>query len=275
MKYIILVILMFFCFSTYSQNVKLGIRGGANFANYVAHNASGNKVANNPFQTGEPFGVLQPTDKPVINPYYKTNFMRDVRTGFFLSLLIDWELEKKWNMETGLGYFQKGIDLKYSYNISSVNVNNSVTTISYQFNRDVRTNYLTIPTVLRYKIDRKERFYVLGGTYNAFALNLGVHNSTSINNTIMLSSSGQLQQQSRNELTFTSAYAHIFDFGIIGGFGFDWPLKNRWSVGIDIRGAMGLINVPGRYEEAGFLSFSPKTKNINIETGLKLLYSMK
>jgi len=178
-------------------------------------------------------------------------------------------------METGLGYFQKGIDLKYSLNTSSVHSDNSITTISYQFNRDVRTDYLTIPTVLRYKIDRKERFYVLGGTYNAIALNLGVHNSTSLNNTKKLSPLGQLQQESISELTITNAYAHVFDFGLIGGFGFDWPLKNKWSVGIDVRGAMGLVNVPGKYEEAGFLSFSPKTKNINIETGLKLLYSMK
>jgi len=266
---------MLFGFSTYAQKIKLGFRGGANFANYVAHDASGSKIANNSFQTGDFFGVLQPADKPVLNPYYKTNFMRDMRKGFFLSLLIDWELENKWHMETGLGYFQKGIDLEYSVNTSSVNVDKSVTTISYQFNRDVRTDYLTIPTVLRYKIDRKERFYVLGGTYNAFALNLSVHNSTSINNKKTLSPSGQLLQEAIYEMTITNAYAHVIDFGLIGGFGFDWPLKNKWSVGIDVRSDMGLVNVPGRYEEAGFLSFSPKTKNINIETGLKLLYSMK
>jgi len=101
MKYIILVIHMFFCFCTYAQKIKLGLRGGANFANYVAHNASSSKIANNSFQTDETSGVLQPADKPVLNPYYKTNFKHDMRTSFFLSLLIDWELEKNgtWKLD--------------------------------------------------------------------------------------------------------------------------------------------------------------------------------
>jgi hypothetical protein len=46
------------------------------------------------------------------------------------------------------------------------------------------------------------------------------------------------------------------------------------TIGIDIRSAVGLTNIPKKYDKYGFQSFSETSKNISFETGLKLQYTL-
>jgi len=275
MKRLISVLLFLLCFNSYAQKIKIGFRSGASFSNFYDHNASGNTFTSGAFSglPNSPSPIL-PT-VPSSNSYYRTNFFKDQRIGFYSGFFVDWELNKKWNLELGLNYSQKGINVKYKLNSDTLHADNSHTNVAYQFNRNLRLDYITIPIVIKYKLDRKERFYVLGGVYNAFAIGFKLKNTTSILSQKDISASGGLMQESLGESQSNKAYAHIFDSGLIGGFGVQWPLKNKWSVGLELRGSLGLINVPARYDETGFVSFGPNTKNISFETGLKLQYSLK
>jgi hypothetical protein len=274
MKHLVVVIAIFLFGSTHAQRMKLGFRSGFSFSNFYSHNYSGNQITTNNIQTGNA-GSIQPGTLMLLKPYYETHFLKDMRVGFFSGFTMEWELKKKLGVEIGLNYCQKGINLDYSLNASSVNADNSITKLSYQFNRDLRLDYLTIPVVFKYKIGKKERLYILAGVYNAVALSFKIKNSTMTTNEEVLAPSGQQQTQAVSASSLTKAYAGIFDSGLVGGFGIAWPLGDNFFIGIDIRTAVGLTSVPRKYEETGFQSFSDRTKNISIETGLKVTYSVK
>jgi hypothetical protein len=274
MKHLVVVITIFLFGNVHAQRMKLGFRSGFSFSNFYSHNYSGNQITTNNIQTANS-GSIQPGTLMLLKPYYKTNFFKDMRVGFFSGFTIEWELKKKSGVEIGLNYCQKGINLNYSFNASNVNADNSITKLSYQFNRDLRLDYLTIPVVFKYKIGKKERLYVLTGIYNAVALNFKIKHSTMTTNEEVLAPSGQQQTQTVSASALTKAYAGIFDSGLVGGFGIAWPLGDNFFIGIDLRTVVGLTSVPRKYEATGFQNFSDHTKNINIEAGLKVTYSMK
>ncbi len=60
----------------------------------------------------------------------------------------------------------------------------------------------------------------------------------------------------------------------LDGFGVNWPITKKLTMGIDFRSAVGVLSIPRRYEKFGFQSFSQTTKNINIESGIKLAYPL-
>jgi hypothetical protein len=274
MKRVTFILFICLCSCAQAQKMKVGFRGGASLANFYEHNASSDEltVSGSGMATSGAI-ILDPSIRPA-NEYYETDLFSDIRMGFFSEFFINWELNKKWEIEAGLGYCQKGINVVYKLTSQSVNANNTITKISYQFNRDLQLNYITLPAVFKYKVSRNERFYVVGGIYNAIAINFDIDNSTSIKNSLT-TNSGQAILESYSTSTYTKAYANFFDCGLVGGFGLEWPLKNQWSVGIDLRGTMGVLSVPSKFEEHRFLSFSPTTKNINFEAGLRILRSIK
>lgn len=70
------------------------------------------------------------------------------------------------------------------------------------------------------------------------------------------------------------ADANRFDTGLLAGVGLDVPLSDRLDIGLDLRGSIGLLNVPHGFKNHGFLGFSKSTKNIGLETGLKIQYNL-
>ncbi len=274
MKNFIFLLFLLPCLSVQAQTKKLGFRGGVSFSNLLSHNSSGSQPSVFPPQNLGTTGGIQLINGPMSYPYYETDFLTDMRTGFYSEFFYNSELGKKWKVEIGLGYSQRGINLNYRLNANAANANNTITKLNFQFNRDFRIDYLTVPTTFQYYLDRKERFYVLMGVYNSIALNFVILNSTSIENRQVVNTAGERLIEFRSTSTVRTAYASLFDSGLIGGIGIVWPLKDQWSVGIDFRSSVGLVSVPKKYKEVRFLSFSRKTKNINFETGLRILYSL-
>jgi Outer membrane protein beta-barrel domain len=287
MKIILSVLFTVLWLSSPAQHWRWGLRGGASFSNFILHNASSNEIPAGPTFSTQPilnfqppisprprFGLELPSVALTNSDFYEVNFFADQRTGFYSGIYFDREWTKKWNMEIGLNYCQKGLNMKYEFKENTASSNNTITKLSYEFNRKIHLDYLTIPFVFRYKLEKSGRFYVSGGTYHAIAINFKIINSTSIVDREVVSSSGQPVTLSKETHTVTNAYADLFDSGLIGGFGMDWPMRN-WKVGIDFRGSVGLTRVPKKYDDVGFLSFGPNTRNINFEIGLKVLRSGK
>jgi hypothetical protein len=259
MRQLTLVLLILVSANAHSQIREIGFRGGTSIANFFSHNASATQFPNN---------STEPNDS-----YYKTNFFKDMQVGFFFGLFVNRELRRKLDLEFGINYCQKGINLRYGYNERVVNPDNSTTNTSYQFTRDLRLNYLVVPAVLRYKLGKKERVYLLGGVYAAKGLTYIINDAFVRIIRETESSSGLLLYSSGSTSWIVDTNAERFDSGLIGGFGMEWPLKNKWRVGFDVRTNIGLISIPQR--DLYFFGFSSDAKNINIETGLKLLYSKK
>lgn len=259
----------------HGQTVKLGFRSGASFSNFYAHHSLG-EIPNFTIQPGSndrPL-ILDPSTYNDATYYYKTDFIKNLRTGFFSYLYMDLEIRQRLSAEIGLGYTQKGIDIEYNLYSTSINSHNNTVELSYQFKRNLRLDYISIPLTFQYKVGRKERFYVMAGIYNAVAINFLIKKSLVSVNQQTFDSYGNINT-SGSETWTPDAYASLFDTGLLSGFGVNFPVTKKVTAGIDIRGTVGLIDIPKRYEEYGFQSFSETTKNISFETGLKLQYKLK
>jgi len=276
-SYFLFMVFMSLSFLGYGQEMKLGFRSGVSFSNFYAHQFP-DEMPRFPFQVdpNKPPSQLEPiANYPPPSYYYETDFVKDMRTGFFSYLFLDWKLEKRLSAEIGLGYSQKGIDIKYNLYSTSINPDNATAKLSYQFNRNFRLDYIVIPVTVQYKLDRKERFYVLAGIYNSIAIKFLIKNSLVVINEQTFDSAGHLTTNSITNIIHGDSYASIFDSGLKGGFGVNIPLARKVMIGMDIRSSVGMVSIPRKYEEYGFQNFNQTTKNINFETGLKLLYLLK
>lgn len=275
MRYFLLLIFVSISFLSYGQKLKLGFRGGADFSNFYGHYLKG-EIPNNSIQsadTNNPPILLTPRENdPQSKYYYKTDFIKDMRVGFFSYLFLDIELKKNLSIETGLGYSQKGIDMQFSQHKRSIMADNSeVLEQSYYFKRNFRLDYIVIPVTLQYSIDKNQRFYILGGIYNSFAVNFLIKNSLVTVNNITYHSSGE-HTETVSSILDDKTYAKIFDSGLVAGFGVNILMTEKIKIGLDLRSSIGLVSIAGEYETHGFHSFSKQSKNISFETGLKLLY---
>jgi hypothetical protein len=278
MRYFLLILCVSFSLLAYGQNLKLGFRGGAAFSNFYGHYLQGEipDYSIQPIGPNNPPVIITPgTNYPKPKYYYKTDFISDMQVGLFSYLFLDIELKNRLSVECGVGYSQKGIDMKYKQSSNSVNLDNSTTEQSYYFDRDLRLDYIVVPITFQYKIGRKQRFYILGGIYNSFAVNFQITNSLVTISEKTYNSSGQLTNEFKTTIVDDTTFAKIFDAGIVSGFGVNIPLTEKMIIGLDIRSAIGMVSVSGKFEEHGFQSFSENAKNISFETGLKLQYVLK
>jgi hypothetical protein len=257
--------------ATNAQKLKLGIRSGVSLANYTGHDASGpdGPVPANPItsyydldgtRTGGSYFELP-------NPYYKTSITKDLRTGFYAGVFLDIKLNKRFVLEPGVSYVQKGIDM--DFNITSTE---GLATRSYRHVRSIKTNYISIPIVVRYYLGQKERFYVTAGVYDAFAVKTQIKNATTRNSIAWgrdLPSS-----YTSSFMQWSEIKTRVVDCGLVGGAGFNLPLSARLSVGIDARVNVGLVNINGDSSKSSYVSFSTSAKNINLETGLRVGYAL-
>jgi len=276
-RYFLVVVFTALYLPGYGQKIKVGFRTGISFGNFYAHHSPSERPRfPSEMDPNELPPILRPAaDQPPPSYYYETSLGKDMRSGIFSHLFMEWELEKRLSAEMGLGYSQKGIDMKYSMYSTSINSDNATTKLSYQFNRNLRLDYIVIPVNFLYKLGRKERFYVLAGIYHSIATNFLIKTSLIAIEEQTFDSSGQLKTHAVSNSMHKDAYASIFDSGLVGGFGVNFPLTKKLMLGMDIRSAVGIISIPRKYEEYGFQGFNQTTKNINFETGLKLLYLLK
>lgn len=270
---LLFVLLMINQSNVRAQKIKIGFRGGASFANFFDHNASGEQVEQTPpiIIISDPSTQPQPTYTTIED--YNTNFFKDMRTGFFSGLYMDIKLNEKWAIEAGLGYTQKGINLNYTTSNTFVNDDNTTTKQNRKMTRTVHTNYITLPGVFKYTLGKKQRFYALGGIYNAIGISSKAK-AWNYNVEEKYTSTGSPSTVNTAESSINKYYSRVIDVGLVGGGGYEIPINGKWSMGIDVRMNIGLLNVPARYNEFGYLTFSATTKNINIETGIKIFYSL-
>lgn len=260
----------------HGQNVRLGFRSGISFSNFYSHYVTG-EIPNVALTTN-PSGPMVPVvpNSPTISSYYyKTDFTQNMRAGVFTYLFVDYQIRSRLSSEIGVGYTQRGIDLEFKQFTSSTNSDNNTVNLSYSFKRNLRLDYISIPITLRYELDKKNRFYVIAGIYNSFAVNFSINESLVTVNRQTLDSSGNMKSMEESKFSTTAAYASFFDSGLIAGIGFNFPLTKKMTIGLDMRSAVGMISIPKKYDEYGFQSFSSTSKNLSFETGLKLLYVLK
>lgn len=263
-------------FYSNAQNLKIGFRGGASFANFIAHN---NSLASVPTSTGPRSGVFGPgvvippaSSVYTIPAYYKTDLIKDIRTGFYAGLFLEIVLNDRWSLEPGLGYVQKGIDLEYSTQQTTQSGASRTTTV-YSFHRAIHTNYISVPIVAKYTLDKKGRFYLVGGLYTAFKVRSKIANGEELNQSVTVV--GDVPAISVSRYTPSDAYTKTFDAGITGGGGVSFPLSSNLAIGVDLRANVGAVNVRGKSGEQDYLSFSPNALNINAEAGVRLAYTLR
>lgn len=277
-KYILYAFVLILVVPVYGQQLNFGLRTGIGFNNFYNHQKEGD-IIQFYFGPSNPTTPIQPAPPGWQLPtsYFETSFIRDMRMGLFVQAFINQEIRPKLVMEVGLGYSQKGIDIAYQMSTTEVNADQTVALIEYQFNRDLRLNYLVVPVTIQYKIGKagKERFYVLGGIYNSVAMSFLINESLVTVDKLIYTSSGEYIGQQKTERSDDTTYARLFDTGLVGGFGVNMPITEKLSLGVDIRSNLGLVNVPGKYEEHGFQDFDRDTKHINFETGVQVIYGLR
>jgi hypothetical protein len=276
MRFSLMLVFLLLQGLAYAQDFKFGLRSGVGFSNFYAHQLHG-EIPNFSIKpvaeiNGQP-ALIDPNTPNSPSYYYKTDLINDIRPGVYSYLYVDFELEPRLSGQIAVGYRQKGINMSFGLQNSTVNSDNSMVTLDYRFNRNVRLDYITVPLTLQYQLDQKKRFYGVAGVYNSLAVNFLINESLVATKRQIVGSSGQAVT-SESESQVAVAYANRFDAGLLAGIGLNLPLSRRLDIGVDVRGSLGLLNVPKAYENYGFLGFSKSTKNIGLETGLKLQYTL-
>lgn len=251
------------------------MRSGVSLANFTGHNDAGP-------ETNQMYVLLTSSyyDITLIRdpnqrfeyqkPYYKTSAAKDLRPGFYAGVFLEIKLKNRLSLEPGLAYTQKGIDLDFSSTTESAS-----SQYTYRFVRSINTDYISIPIVLKYSLDRKERFYIIGGIYDAFAIKTRIKDASIYTTATYNLNTAYLPSRSQSVTRVTQINTRVFDCGLVGGAGFSLPLSSRFSIGLDARINVGLINVKGDSSTSGYLDFSANTKNINLETGLRAGYTLR
>ena len=250
MKYFLFMVIMSLSYLGYGQKMKFGFRSGVSFSNFYGHHSPAEipRFSSQGDPNKPPVLLDQTPVYPPPSYYYEIDFIKDVRTGLFSYFFLDWELQKRLSGEIGLGYSQKGIDINYNLYSSAINSDNSTTKQSYQFNRNLRLDYIVIPATFQYKLGKKERFYVLAGIYNSIAVNFLIKKSLVVKNEQSFDSAGQLTTNSTSNTIQGDTYASIFDAGLVGGFGVNFPLAKKVMIGMDIRSGLGMVSIPRKHE---------------------------
>jgi hypothetical protein len=199
-------------------------------------------------------------------PYYKTSATKDVRTGFYAGVHMEFKITKRFSVEYGLSYVQKGINMNFSSPIETSTAHGT-----YSFVRSIHTNYISTPLVARYYLDRQARFYVLGGWYDAFAVRSKIKEASSSS---MQVTNGELPATSLWTSRETSIKTNIIDGGLIAGAGFCLPVSDQLSIGLDARINVGLFELNGNSSRNDYIGFSGSSRNINLETGLRVVYTL-
>lgn len=277
-KYILFAFVLLSALPVYGQTMNFGLRTGLGFSNFYNHQKEGEIIRYN-FGSSQPPTPILPVPPGWQPPtsYFETSFIQDMRIGFFTYAFLNQEISPKLVMEVGLGYSQKGIDISYQLSTTEGHNDQTVLVTDYQFNRNLRLDYLMVPVTFHYKIGKagKERFYLLGGIYNSVALAFLINKSSVRLDELIYSSAGDLVVQQTSEMTDDTTYARLFDTGLVGGFGFNLPITEKIILGIDLRSYLGLVNVPGKYQEHGFQDFDRDTRHINFEPGVQVIYGLR
>lgn len=277
MRYLLLMVLMLAHALGHGQSLKFGVRSGVSFSNFYGHHSPG-EIPDYTIQPASEFigspTMLDPNLRDTPSYFYKTSLIQDMRAGVYSYLYVDYEIRPRISAQIEVGYTQKGINIGYELHNTSFNSNNNTVNLVYQFNRNLRLDYITVPLTFQYRLDQKERFYAVAGIYNSIAVNFLIKESSVITNKQTYTPSGQFVGSSGSENWTTGAYANRFDAGLIAGVGVNLPLSKKLDIGMDVRGSLGLMNVPKGYEKYGFQSFNKRSKNISLESGIKLQYSL-
>jgi hypothetical protein len=146
------------------------------------------------------------------------------------------------------------------------------TRYEHKFNSNLRINYITVPVLCKYFLDKRQRFHILGGIYNAIVLSFKMATISTYESSTILE--GDIETLSKAVLIPDKSHIRTFDVGLVGGMGVALPLKRKWSVGIDTRVNTGLTSIPAKHAKYNFSYFSPNTRNINIETGVNIFYAL-
>ena len=274
MRKILFFIFLLVYFPGYAQKINVGIRTGVSFSNFHDHYSQGIK------QTPIIEMNQSPPDSPgqggtsPFRHYYETDIVKDLRLGLFSYLFLEYEITQRLSAEIGFGYTQRGIDIEYGFTASDVDSDNNTVNLSYTFNRELRLDYISIPLTLQYKLDNRDRFYLIGGVYTSMAVDLFIKESMVTIDRQFFDPSGNNTRIQRSSHWMSISHINKYDGGFIAGFGMNLPISQKLSVGFDIRTAIGAMNVPRKYEEHGFQSFSESAKNIGLETGLRIRYNI-
>lgn len=256
------LLFIFMSFTCSAQKVSFGFRGGSSFSNFYNHRQPYTQAILVPGP-----GVPPPPEQKT----YETGFFRDIRTGFFSEVILSWKLKEKLQLDAGAGYVQKGINLHYT-STTTTEADFQVTRTTVDFVRDLRSEYLSIPVVVRYKLGRQERFYILGGIYNAIGLKFRINKAVITERRETTGRTG-IPLITTSESGITGSEGRRFDAGLTAGAGVEWPLSTRWRAGFDLRANAGLINLPAADNEQ-FFDFKLQARNINVESGIRLMYIM-
>lgn len=255
-----------------------GIRSGVSFTNFTRHNNSAPSLSAEGV-TGMPVSVINPITSspiqiPVIRPeeeeryYYQTDFIDDMRTGFYGGLFVEIVLDRHWSLEPGISYAQKGISLRYATSVALGTPDGPGGT--YFFNRVIQNDYIVLPFAVKYSFSKESRFYLLAGFYEALAVRSRIIDG---NSGIRMASRGGMEFESATN-TLTELKTGVIDFGVSGGGGLQWPLMSRIWAGVDVRLNVGLASLRGEMGDGGYAGFDGGARNLGIESGVRMVYKL-
>ncbi|HLP64469.1 porin family protein [Flavobacterium sp.] len=184
----------------------------------------------------------------------------DSFTHFTGGFSVEYKINEKFSLKTGLGFEKKRIDYfaktYYTYVLESGELilqDVDVTTKN-------EYKYLTIPLVVKYSFGAKKSFFANFGPYVSLLTN---HDKRTTYHNLVTGNSN-----SRPESEFNFPFNFAFsskEYGVSFGFGKSFAIKNKNKISIELRNNLGLNNRIANLSSRG-LSGDIKTNTINLIT---------
>jgi|DEB19_MinimDraft_2_1074335.scaffolds.fasta_scaffold26154_1 opacity protein-like surface antigen len=139
--------------------------------------------------------------------------------GFSGGISFQYNCGKRTALRTNIAYERKGGEGEFEFTDNyGASIGKGVVNLNF--------DYLTIPVLVRFTFGKRIKYFLNGGSYFAYL----------IKQTLVFKGAN-----SNGEINNTASYNSL-DAGISLGTGLQYPINEKWFLGSEIRGNMGLLN---------------------------------
>ena len=134
---------------------------------------------------------------------------------FAAGAFVQWNLDQQFSIRVPLLFERKGSRVENGALLSGQEAT-------------IRYSYLTLPVLFRLNVgDKKLRYFLNAGPYLAYLLDLGMYSEG---------------EPVSDNFTTTKSFKK-FDAGISGGIGVSLPIKDHFTLSLEVRNNLGLMNI--------------------------------
>ncbi|MBK3516246.1 outer membrane beta-barrel protein [Carboxylicivirga marina] len=184
---------------------------------------------------------------------YETNFLSDMKFSFVGGIGFEYYLKPGMSFSASVNYEGKGLEMNYRFNDSGGN-EQYIWDLQEDYLFDISNHYITLPLSLRKYLNASYTFYVQGGVYMAcmFESRVDISIVEKFNRWNIAEEHEEprlvgyyIEEFNANHFDFEDELTRMFDFGLVLGTGYIYPLSKKLFINADLLFSIGLKGIDG------------------------------